>query len=81
MTHYSAGLEHAELLVRKTPGEATFWLYRARQGRRRWSTRLFRLSKRRFLDGLIAGLEAHLEQQGSGGLGVDMGDVSMAAGS
>lgn len=81
MTHYSAGLEHADMLVRKTPEEATYWLFRARQGRRRWSTRLFRTRKRRFLDGLITGLEAHLERQGSGGLGVDMGDMSLAAGS
>ncbi|MHC5540197.1 hypothetical protein ACYOEI_18415 [Singulisphaera rosea] len=59
MVDYKKGAREAEILLARAPGKVEASLSRARESRARWSIRLFKKAKRRFLDGFIARLEEH----------------------
>lgn len=61
MSHKLKGQLKAEWVIAKASHDRiVYWLEEAKRGRQRWWMLLFKPSKRRFLDGFIETLEAHL---------------------
>jgi hypothetical protein len=63
MLAFYYGTCEAEFLIRRSPDSARDALATARRTRRHWVTWLFLPDKRKFLDGYISCLEAHLAER------------------